>query len=206
MKVGTGTLTLSGQNLHTGSTTVSNCVLALRDNGSIDGSVVIAIAAPGVLSVAGRFDSTLNVGHVNSQTISGDGTVQGALNVGANGVLNPGLAVGTLNVTGAVTLGGTNIMELRSAGVNDRVAAPSVSLGGVLRVVTVGGGLRAGDTFDLFDGTLSGAFSQVELPAYYTWDTSNLALTGSIRVTSALPPPAISGAGISGVIFSFIVT
>jgi hypothetical protein len=77
---------------------------------------------------------------------------------------------------------------------------PSITYGGALIVTNVGVRFQANDTFTLFSGSgLSAAsFSTVTLPTYYTWDTSQLGVNGSIRVLTVLPPPAISSVDYSG--------
>ena len=65
-------------------------------------------------------------------------------------------------------------------------------MNGILSVVNTGPALQVGDTFNLFDGTLSGAFTATNLPALaqinHYWDTSLLASQGIITVAlNALP-------------------
>jgi len=54
-----------------------------------------------------------------------------------------------------------------------------------------------GDTFDLFDGALSGSFSAVD-GGYYTWSTANVAINGTVTVTGVLPLPSISSVALVG--------
>jgi hypothetical protein len=77
------------------------------------------------------------------------------------------------------------------APIADKLVAPAITLGGTLRVVTTGAALQVGDTFDLFDGALSGNFTTLIL-GYYTWNTSQLAVNGTITVTGTLPLPTVS--------------
>ena len=67
-------------------------------------------------------------------------------------------------------------------------------LAGDLNVVLLNGFQpQAGETFQLFDGQLSGAFSQVTLPALsngLSWNTSNLDTNGTISV---MPEPGTLG-------------
>lgn len=192
-KVGSGKFTLTGANTYSGSTTVRDGILALADNGSIDYSSVIQVIAPGILCVTGRYDGTLYVGAATYQTLTGDGTVRGKLNVNWGGTLSPGLSIGTLTVTEDVTFagGGTAWMEIdrASAQKSDKLVAKSITFGGTLVVTNVGTLLYPGDTFDLFDGPLSGAFDNIVLPNYYEWDTSRLVIDGTIKVVKSLMPP-----------------
>jgi autotransporter-associated beta strand protein len=200
IKEGAGTWTLTGAVTDfSGSTTVSNGVLALATNGfgdvSISNSTTIAISAPGVLDVSGRSDKTLSIGtFTNTQTLRGTGTLRGSLQVGAFGILAPGFSIGTLTVTNAVTLGGAAEFELdRGASPNsDRLAAPSIAAGGTLTVTNLGAALHAGDSFQLFSTAVSGSFAVVNLPTNdpvnqvsYTW-TNRLAINGTIAVLTAI--------------------
>lgn len=107
--------------------------------------------------------------------------------------------IGALSGDMAVTMGsGTHSFDLLSlSGVNtaDKLAGSSAAFGGDLVVSLLAGSdaLENGDSFDLFDGTLSGSFSSVSLPALggaLSWDTSALASTGTITV---IPEPATLG-------------
>jgi autotransporter-associated beta strand protein len=208
-KVGTGTLSLDSSSSHTGATVVSNGVLALVSSGSIDNSS-IRITSQGVLDVSSRTDSTLNLGLNALQTLSGNGILRGSLAVGGSGTVSPGASIGTLTVTNAITYssGATTLMELnRAATPNaDKLVGGSITFGGTLIVTNLGAPLQPGDSFDLFDGPLSGSFNLVILPNYYSWNTNDLAVDGTITVTGVLPGPTISSVEASGSSLSISVT
>ncbi|MGO4739733.1 autotransporter domain-containing protein [Bosea sp. 2KB_26] len=140
-KTGTGRLTLTGANAHTGGTTVSQG--ELRVDGSL-GSGAVTVAAAG--------------------TLSGTGSIAGAVTV--NGTLSAGHSPGTLTV-GSLVLnsGATSIFELNSPGVvggsNPATGNDLVKVTGDL---TLGGSLdarvAAAGYYRLFDygGTLAGRF------------------------------------------------
>ena len=204
-KVGTGTLTLSGQNTYTGPTTINTGVLALAYNptngtdGSIADSTPVTLAAGAVLDVSGRSDGTFPLG--SSQALNGPGLIRGSLD--ASGTLAP---AGTLVVTNLVTLEGSATVTLnlnRAASPNsDRlVASNSISFGGTLVVNNNGAALQAGDTFTLFhSAAYANAFGTLTLPTLtgnLYWNTSNLAVNGTISV-AAPTPPSFSGITTSG--------
>ena len=202
-KVGTGTWILSGQNTYSGSTIVSNGVLALANDpvsttdGSIGSSTNILIKSGAFLDVIGRNDGTMPVS--TSQVIGGEGTIRGILDTTTGGTVSPGGgingAVGTLTVTNTVNLGGTAWMKLnRGASPNsDKLSAPNIALGGALVVTNIGAALHIGDSFTLFTGTLSGTFNgNVTLPSGYTWNTNLLEVNGTISVTGIAAGPVIS--------------
>ena len=197
VKIGSGKLTLSGANTYNGNTTVSNGVLALGDgvtDGSINSSATISIFAGAILDVSSRSDTRLTLG--SGQTLQGLGTVLGSLT--ANGMVAPGNGgTGILTVTNDITLNGTAWLKLNNASspTSDKLSSSlsTVTYGGTLVVTNVGGALAVNNTFTLFSGSglSGGTFGTIVLPNYYTWDTSNLGVNGSIKVTAILPPPTL---------------
>jgi hypothetical protein len=118
--------------------------------------------------------------------------LRGNLSVGSSGTVAPGFSIGTLNVTGTATLNGNALMEISRPGSSDKLVAGSIVFGGTLTVTNTGANLHVNDTFDLFDGALSGTFATLALPNYYTWDTSNLGIDGTIKVLGILPGPTLT--------------
>ena len=117
-------------------------------------------------------------------------------------------------MNGDVTLAGTTLMELnRSLSPNsDRlVVGGTLAFGGILQVVLGAGAPapQAGDVYQLFNKGSGSAFSgdqsaePVGLPGGLTWDTSNLAVNGTISVTGAVAPPTIGTVSLSGGNFVF---
>lgn len=205
IKVGTGGWYLAGQNTYTGSTIISNGFLGLTNVGNGDGSISastnIFVNAGAILDVSGRSDGTMPLN--SGQVLSGYGMLNGILDTSYGGTVSPGGgmsgAIGTLTVTNDINLGGTAWMKL------DRAASPNsdrlvsslsyINLGGTLLVTNIGARLQVGDTFTLFsdNGSIfNNAFSTIVLPDYYTWDTSQLAVNGSIKVMSVAAAPAIT--------------
>jgi autotransporter-associated beta strand protein len=208
VKVGTGTLTLLGQNSYSGSTTVSNGVLALAYNptnsndATINNSAVITVTTGAFLDVSARSDQTLQLGGTFSQQLRGRGTINGILNVGGSGTVSPGGGIGgdigTLTVTNTITLGGTAWMKLNRAGgpnSDQLVSGATINYGGTLVVTNIGAPLQVGDTFTNFIApSLNGSASSftLDLPRAYVWDTSKLGVNGSIKVAGMVTPPTIS--------------
>jgi len=188
IKVGTGTLRLSGNSPYTGTTTIES----------------------GTLQVDGTINSSAIT--VNAGALSGNGTLGGAVTVQPNGVLSPGASIGRLTINNSLILsfGSTNVMEIhKAAGTNDSIVGlQSVSYGGTLVVNNLGGALAEGDSFKLFEvvtGIYFGAYDFMELPVLgqdLYWDTSGLLVDGTIRVYK--PRPNIQSFGING--SSFFLT
>jgi autotransporter-associated beta strand protein len=218
IKVGTGTLNLSGQNTYSGSTTISNGVLALTNGVNGDGTIAkstnIFINAGAILDVSGENTPTLTLG--STQTIGGSGTLNGALDNTSGAAIAPGIgATGTLTVTNTVALGGNIFIDVDhtvAGATNASLAAASITIpsGATLTVNQGANDLVTGDTFKLFKigdssvSLLSGL--TVNLPVTspdsvytYVWDTSQLGVNGTITLTSGAPstPPA-PVAGFSG--------
>ncbi len=210
IKVGNGTWTLTADtsiigNIYTGSTTISNGVLALTGSAELPNTTNINVVSGAFFDVSGRDGGAF---HLNpSQTLSGRGTVRGTIDLSPGGWVAPGDLtgdVGTLTVTNSVTLsGGTTWMKLNGASSpnSDRLVSSlsSITYGGALIVTNVGSvRFQPGETFTLFSGSglNAASFSTVTLPNYYTWNTNLSA--GSVSVATVLPPPSISSVDYSG--------
>ena len=108
-KSGSGSLTLSGTNSYTGTTTVGGGTLVVT--GTLNGS------GAGAVTVG------------NGATLAGTGTVNGGLTIQSGATLAPGVSgtnsgVGTLTVNGGLTIasGGTLSVDLASSSSYDQVA------------------------------------------------------------------------------------
>jgi autotransporter-associated beta strand protein len=182
-KVGTGTLTLSGNNTYTGNTAVSNGVLMV--NGYL--------AAGSSVSVAGGRLSGAN------------GTINGPVTVNAGGTFAPGGAsfgAGPLYLNNTLTLSGQARFRIDKTGgfpACDLVAnMTGVTYGGTLVVTNITSDanvLTNGDTFTLFtksSGTYGGSFTNFVLPALgpgLTWDKSRLFVDGTIAIANVTATP-----------------
>jgi len=145
-KVGPGTLTLAGNNLYSGGTTISGGKL-LVNNSSGSGT------GPGAVSVV-------------TGTLGGNGAIAGPVTVSAGGVLAPGTSIGTLAISNSLSLSGITSVEVSRNGgtlTSDRVVGlTSVGFGGSLVVSNIGpDALRRGDSFQLFSAGGTGNFTSV---------------------------------------------
>jgi autotransporter-associated beta strand protein len=141
-KKGLGTVTLSGVNIYTGATTVSNGTLLVT--GSLAGGSAVTVAGG---------------------TLGGTGSIAGAVNVQIGGTLSPGASIGTLSISNTLTLAGTTLVEVNASnGQSDRVqGATNIVYGGTLVVTNVAGTLVLGQNFQLFSasGTKTGDFTSI---------------------------------------------
>jgi autotransporter-associated beta strand protein len=212
VKVGAGTLILEGQNAYYGSTTISNGVLALVTNpststdASIDDTTNIYISTGAFLDVSGI--STFTLALNSGQVICGNGTIRGILDNSSGGIVSAGDGqagnLGILTVTNNLNLGGTTWLKLNRAESpnSDRLVSSTAGIinfeSGTLVVTNVGGKLQVGDTFKLFSApTLQNSFNTIILPDYYTWNTANLTVNGTVTVTGTQALPVISSVDFS---------
>ncbi len=193
-KIGSGTLTLSGDSTNTGPVTVSAGTLALSSgsggSGSFSNATLFAVSSGATLDVNSRGDQTLTLN--SRQTLKGSGTVNGNVSALAGSIINPGDAVGTLTVQRNVTLAGTLLMELNRTNAQncDHLVCSSgtITYGGTLSVTNVGPALHATDSFQLFSSGVSG-FATVNLQTNdtvnnvkYTWNNT---INSNGRITVA---------------------
>lgn len=159
-KSGAGTLTLTGTNTYTGTTTVEAGVMTV--NGNIGGSVATVVKT--------------------GATLNGTGTT-GAMDIQSDGTLQPGDGgIGTLTVSGRLTLAGIANFELgtpgashATPGTSDRVdVTGDVVYGGTINLINnnnAGGlGSAGAGSYKLitYTGTSSGNFTGVTgLPEYH---------------------------------------
>ena len=164
VKVGTGTLTLSGANTFTGGTTVNTGGLVV--NGSLASTV------------------TLNGG-----MLGGSGTIGGL--VANGGTLAPGNSIGTLNVSGNFTQsGGTYQVEANAQGQSDRVNVSGTATinGGTVQLVAAPGNYGISTTYTILNATggVAGAYSGVSsnfafLTPSLTYNANNVFLTLALQ-------------------------
>ena len=152
----------------------------------------------GTLSVNNQLDGGTVT--VNGGALGGSGTVNGAIDVQAGGSIAPGNnGIGTLTLSSTLSYaaGAANLMQINRTNVQtaDKLVAASIPLSGtVLNLANTGPALQFGDSFDLFDGTISGPVPTISLTGNgfaavnYVWDTSALLSSGVITVsTSSIP-------------------
>ena len=163
-KTGDGELSITGTHGYTGATTLSDGTLKMNGTAT---STTITIASAG--------------------TLGGSGTTGDIVN---NGTLAPGNSIGTLNVTGDVTLnsGSTLEVEVTGDGSSDKIiVSGTVTADGVLKLIpTKETKFGAVETYDIIDaGTATGTFDSVSIRACgadidtsYNADGVTITLTG----------------------------
>jgi len=178
VKTGTGTQVLSGALSYGGTTTVNGGKLVI--NGASTGSA-FTVATGG--------------------TLGGTGSIGGSVTVNSGGTLAPGESVGTLTLGTAATLdnGSTYAVDITGAATHDKiVSSGTIAANGTIKVSFGGGYVPvAGASFDIADGTITGTpvfdFTAATLPDGLTWDTTQFATTGVVKVSGGGYDSWISG-------------
>lgn len=212
---GISTFNLNGGTLHANvnNTNFLHALTAayVMANGAVidSGSSAVSIAQPlldgggnGGLTKLGSGALYLNgantftgVTVVSNGIFGGTGSIAGSLHVVSGATLAPGTSIGALTVGGAATLdsGSTTVMELnKTAGTNDQLmVSGGLTYGGTLVLKNLGGQLAANDTFTLFPTPGTGSFTiqSITPGQIVTWDTSQLAVNGTIRVVGVTSVP-----------------
>jgi autotransporter-associated beta strand protein len=162
VKVGSGTLTLSGADTYTGGTNVLGGTLAV--NGSLASTVTVS----------------------SGGTIGGTGTIGGLVSNG--GTLAPGNSIGTLTVSGNFSqTGGTYTVEANAAGQSDRVnvgGAATIGSGATVQALAQPGAYGRSTTYTILRATggVSGTYSSVSsnfafLTPSLSYDANDVFLT-----------------------------
>jgi len=199
-----GSVYLDATNTYTGFTGVSNNgTLFLVGTASIGQSTNITLEGTGAkIDVSGRANGTLTLA---GQKLRGFGTINGTLTNNADGTVSPGTnsVIGTLTVTTNATLNGTTVMKLDAGNLTNDVLSVGnvVNYGGTLNVTNISAtALAAGQSYKVFNAlTYNGSFTITPSTpgAGLVWDTSSLATSGTLKVTTSGPPPQAHITGIT---------
>jgi hypothetical protein len=136
--------------------------------------------------------------------LGGSGVIAGPVTI--SGTLAPGSSIGALTLGSTLNLAGgsSTVMELNKAlSTNDSVTTPSsIAYGGTLVLKNISGALAVNDTFTLFNASAySSSFSSVisQTPGQtVTWDTTKLAVNGTVKVLSVAPLAVVLTNSVSG--------
>ena len=182
IKTGAGKMLVTDAATYTGSTVISNGVLALSGAGSLASSSSLFVNSGATLDASAIGTITLG-----AQTLKGSGTVLGTVSDGATSVIAPGSSVGTLTV-GGLTLngsGGTVAMELNST---------STTVGGTVNdLIQINGNLSLNDAaptpvnFTFLNGpNAAGTYTIMRYTGTLTGTAAGLTNTQGFAVTFAV--------------------
>jgi len=129
-----------------------------QGNSDSSGNILVE---EGLLSMNGNAEDASAV-IAEGATLGGSGTVGG---IESSGTVAPGNSIGTLNVSGDVTLnsGSVLVIEVDTAGNNDKIVATGdVTAGGTLRISPASGTYTNGQQYTIITGSsIAGTFSTV---------------------------------------------
>jgi autotransporter-associated beta strand protein len=175
-KTGTGRWTLTGANTWNGGLTINGgLVLANNASGSATGTGAVVVNTNGALG--------------------GTGTISSAITVNAGGVISPGSnGVGTVTMTGGLTLNSGAILNIEIGSTNDKVAVTgALALNGVINVTNLAG-FNVG-TFPIitYSGALSGVLPTIgsKPDGYFVRVNTNTA--GQVRLAVQVETPPVFG-------------
>jgi autotransporter-associated beta strand protein len=188
-KVGTGTLTFTGNHTYNGPTTVT----------------------AGALYVNGGFASPVTV---TGGTFGGTGSSNAAVTVGAGATLAPGnQAIGTFTTTGALTFntGATYALQINSTTATaDKITAGGATLNNAtLSITDLGSGtLPLGTAFTVINNTgaaaVTGTFNGYAEGALFVVGSNTFRFTyqggtgNDVVLTAVIPPPVITSEATAG--------
>ena len=216
IKVGTGMLSLVSPNYYTGTTTISNGVLQISNNGTVDFQSLYAGIYPQTYT-NGVIDSLLTNDQVfiSGGTLAGNGTIWAPIINRYGGNLQPGYSVsapGTvLTVSNLTMLDGstTTVKVQRSGPTADQMNVNGVlTYGGVLTVTKADSGYATSDpaipvfTFGgsgAWDGSSTFATIQPPPGAGLGWSLNQSAGTLSV-VTATAPTAGFTGSPLNPIV------
>jgi autotransporter-associated beta strand protein len=173
VKVGTGTLTLTGMNTNTGTTTLNG------------GTLLVNTA-----TTYGLGSNTVTVN--NGGTLGGTGLVGGAVTVNGGGALAPGgpANIGTLSLSNSLTLNSSASLWFECGASCDKVAVTNnLALGGTLNLTNLPGFGPGTNVIFTYGGALSGTMAVSNQPAGYTCTIlTNIAKQVRLAVTVSAQP------------------
>ncbi|MDF3812806.1 MULTISPECIES: autotransporter-associated beta strand repeat-containing protein [Rhodopseudomonas] len=187
VKIGTGSLTLSGANTYTGLTTVSNGTLAIAAGGSITSDVSNAATFNNAGTVTGTF--------ANAGTASNSGVITGATTQSAGSLSNTGALRGTLGLTGGSF---TNATGGSVVGATTNAGGTVTNNGGTLAAVTNSSGTFANNSGTAGAVINSATATNAGTVASLTNNSGTFANTGTITGATTVSGGAFTTSGTLG--------
>jgi fibronectin-binding autotransporter adhesin len=167
-KTASGTLTLDGTNTYAGNTMIYAGTLAVGGTGTLSNSLDIFVGSGAIFDISQATGFAVNGSP--AQTLSGSGTVNGAVNVASGGTVYPGsnTITGTLTLNNGLTETGGAINEFQLSGNptgpnNDFLNTPGgLNVSGANTIQIASSGLQNGGVYPLIyygSGGFSGSIA-----------------------------------------------
>jgi len=171
IKVGTGMLTLTADETYNGTTTISNGVLQVENNGQYDGNLGLYGGIYGTTMTNGIYDGALSNCPVviSGGTLAGNGTIVSGISNQYGGTLQPGYGVstpGTVMTVSNLTMvdGSSTVMLVKHSTTPDSLTVNGVlDYGGILTVNKASGdtAYSLGDNYTLFNFSGTGSYDGI---------------------------------------------
>ncbi|MDR3459630.1 MAG: autotransporter-associated beta strand repeat-containing protein [Verrucomicrobiae bacterium] len=189
---------LSAANIKSGGAIINTASHSVSVN-----QALLGVSPDGGLTKNGN--GTLYLNGVNTYTnttfanlggLGGSGVITSPLIVASGATLTPGAGgIGTFTVNNTVTLaaGSSTLMEVdKTAGTHDLLqGASTLHYGGTLIISNLSAAFVGGESYKLFDATnYTGSFSAISPAtpgAGMTWNTSQLAVNGTLSISGGVP-------------------
>ncbi|MGB8602816.1 MAG: autotransporter domain-containing protein, partial [Rhizomicrobium sp.] len=178
LTVNGGMLILNGVNTYTGTTTVNAGTLQIGDENHSSASIASSVTVE------------------SGATLSGHGTIYGSVTADDGATVKPGGSIGTLSVTGDLTMSSGSKLEVEVSG--DQYSTVSVAgtatIGGTL-LIDADSSLPSDTSLTLVSASsVSGSFSSVEVSGLDSDAVYSLTSTGtSISLTSSTAATSVTG-------------
>jgi fibronectin-binding autotransporter adhesin len=187
-KVGGGTLTFNAANKYTGNTTISNGTLALGPSGVYGGTAVISSGATLDVSAAGNY--------LLSASVSGNGTINGALTLATGGTLSSSGTTGVLTLNSNLTMNGGTLLVNVDAGLNAN-GVVNIGAGGSGNLNLTSGSVQ----LNITDGTLAnGTYKLIGVPNGTITGAANISVSGFAQLNQVAT--LVAGAGALNLVVS----
>ncbi|MEI6646603.1 MAG: autotransporter-associated beta strand repeat-containing protein, partial [bacterium] len=199
---GLGDVATGATNLFLNNTTLQATASFTLDNGGANRRTIVVANNCGIdvlgahtLTVSGSVSGSGHLAKIGTGTLvlTGANVMGGAITV-VNGTLVIPASASLNGATLSLGGNGTTVMQLSTSSVS--ICTSSVlTYGGTLVVTNVNASLVAGASFKLFDAAdYTGAFASISLPVLepgLKWITTDLAVSGTIRVVAPLSLAAV---------------
>ena len=184
--------------------------IALAVSNPVAGGGKLIKTGAGVLTLAGTnpFAGSLTVSNGSVVVAGGMAATASRMDARAGTTLDLTAMNGPFSVSNQITLAGNLVLALnRTNADNPVLLAGDITFGGTLTVSNQGPALAADDTFTVFSaGNYSGAFTAISPAtpgAGLFWDTSQIAVNGTLTVFSVSYPGSLTGSVSNG---SFVLS
>ncbi|MFA5688638.1 MAG: PEP-CTERM sorting domain-containing protein [Kiritimatiellales bacterium] len=190
-------------NTYSGKTDIAFGRLQLVDDGSIDHTAEISLAADGVFDVSTRTGGSYTYGGI----LSGDGLVVGGITL--SGQLNPGTSPGELTFDGALTLAGPSVTTLEIGDLLSGNNTDSLTFenGSTLVFDFTGATVNENDEFEFFKNwnALVNNGVDIQVRGLTGLDVDSSTLFSDGKITVMIPEPATLGMLLAGLLMAFFV-